>query len=170
MVDKADTERFKTMMKYAKLTKEQFEELNEEFAVFLAAQSIDVKEWNRIKEEKPDLAEKELEVFSDFVWDKVLDKTNYLEHFSESSLNLFKCNQSDIERIVVKVNKEGINLLNSSDFEWLLDNSKDPRIEYLKGKKNYAQDKNQEIFDLIQKGGVVADGKLFEAIKQMISH
>ena len=157
------------MMKYAKLTKEQFEELNEEFAVFLAAQSIDGKEWTKIKENKPELAEKQLEVFSDFVWDKVLSKTGYLEHFSKGTVNLFKCNEKDMERIVVKVNKEGIDLMNTADFDWFLDNSKDPRIEYLKGKKGYGADKNQEIFDLVQKGGVVSDGKLFEAIHKMLA-
>ena len=156
-------------MKYAKLTKEQFEELNEEFAVFLAAQSIDEKEWTEIKKDKPELAEKQLEVFSDFVWEKVLNKTGYLEHFSKDAVNLFKCNEKDMERILVKVNKEGINLLTTADFDWFLDNSKDPRIEYLKGKKDYASDKNQEIFDLVQKGGVVSDGKLFEALHKMLA-
>ena len=155
-------------MKYAKLSKEQFEELNEEFAVFLAAQSIDVKEWTNIKNEQPELADKEMEVFSDFVWEKVLSKANYLEHFSADSINLFKCTSDAIERIVVKVNKEGINLLESNDFEWLLDNSKDPRIEYLKGKKAYHQERNEDIFDLIQKGSVVSDGKLYEAIFKML--
>lgn len=156
-------------MKYTKLSKEQFEELNEEFAVFLAAQSIDVKEWTKIKKEKPELADKEMEVFSDFVWEKVLSKANYLEHFSADSLNLFKCGEEAIHRIVVKVNKEGVNLLDPKDFEWLLDNSKDPRIEYLKGKKGYSQERNLEIFDLIQKGSVVSEGNLFEAIHSMIS-
>ena len=156
-------------MKYSKLSKEQFEELHEEFAVFLAAQSIDEKEWSSIKKEKPELADKELEVFSDFVWEKVLSKANYLEHFSNDSLNLFKCADKDIERIVVKVNKEGINLLESTDFEWFLDNSNDPRIEYLKGKKDYGMERNLEIFDLIQKGSVVSDGKLFDAILKMLS-
>ena len=156
-------------MKYTKLSKEQFEELTEEFAVFLAAQGIDVKEWTSIKENKPELADKEMEVFSDFVWEKVLSKANYLEHFSADSLNLFKCEEETIHRIVVKVNKEGVNLLETKDFEWLLDNSTDPRIEYLKGKKGYSQERNLEIFDLIQKGSVVSDGKLFEAIFSMIS-
>ncbi len=155
-------------MKYTKLSKEQFEELNEEFAVFLAAQSIDAKEWTSIKEDKPELADKEMEVFSDFVWEKVLSKANYLEHFSPDSLNLFKCDEDTIQRIVVKVNKEGINLLESNDFEWLLDNSKDPRIEYLKGVKAYNQERNGEVFDLIQKGSVVSDGKLYEAIFKML--
>ena len=40
-------------MKYRQLTKEQFEGLHEEFAHFLATQSIDAKEWNQIKKEKP---------------------------------------------------------------------------------------------------------------------
>lgn len=156
------------LMKYAKLTKEQFEELNEEFAVFLSAQSIDEKEWSSIKKDKPELAEKELDVFSDFVWEKVLGKAKYLEHFSPNALNLFRCNAEDVERIVVKVNKEGVNLLEANDFNWFLDNSKDPVIEYLKGQKPYVQERNIEIFDLIQKGSVVSDGKLFEAIFKMI--
>lgn len=156
-------------MKYTKLTKEQFEELNEEFAVFLSAQSIDVKEWSAIKEEKPELADKELDVFSDFVWERVLSKAKYLEHFSADSLNLFRCNAEDIERIVVKVNKEGVNLLDKNDFNWFLDNSSDKRIDYLKGQKPYVKERNLEIFDLIQKGSVVSTGVLFEAIFKMIN-
>ena len=151
-------------MKYTQLTKEQFEELNVEFAVFLAAQSIDAKQWNKIKKESPDLAGKELNVFSDFVWEKVLNKANYIEHFSKDTINLFKCNEKKIDRIVVKINKKGINLLEDSDFNWFLDNSKDPSIEYLKGEKPYNKERNIEIFELIQQGGVVSQGKLFEAI------
>jgi len=151
-------------MKYTQLTKEQFEELNEEFAVFLAAQSIDKKQWHKIKEETPDIADKELNIFSDFVWEKVLNKANYIEHFSKDTINLFKCNEKKIDRIVVKINKKGINLLEDSDFNWFLDNSKDPSIEYLKGEKPYNKERNIEIFELIQQGGVVSQGKLFEAI------
>ena len=50
-------------MKYRQLTKEQFEGLHEEFAHFLATQSIDAKEWTQIKKEKPTVAEDEMNVF-----------------------------------------------------------------------------------------------------------
>ena len=156
-------------MKYTQLTKEQLEELHEEFALFLAAQSIDVKEWDSIKKNKPDLADKELDAFSDFVWEKVLDKAKYLDHYSKDTLNLFKCNEKDLQRIVVKVKKEGINLLEEKDFNWFVDNSKDESIEYLKGLKTYSKEKNLEIFDLIQQGGVVSDGRLFEGIFKIIN-
>ena len=52
-------------MKYKRLTKEQFEELHGEFSTFLASQSIDKGEWDKIKVEKPEVAEQELDVFSD---------------------------------------------------------------------------------------------------------
>ena len=161
-------ETLRQTMKYAKLTREQFEELHEEFALFLAAQSIDVKEWNAIKTEKPDLAEKEMEVFSDFVWERVLGKAVYVDHFSKDSMNLFKCDEKEMQRIVVKVNKQGIDLLQTDDFNWFLDNSNDQSIEYLKGKKSYDTERNLEVFELIRKGGVVSDGKLFEGISRMI--
>jgi len=65
-------------MKYRQLTKEQFESLHEEFAQFLATQSIDAKEWNQIKKSKPQVAEDEMNIFSDVVWDDVLTKTAYI--------------------------------------------------------------------------------------------
>ena len=74
-----------------------------------------------------------------------------------------------MQRIVVKVNNNEINLLDDQGFNWFLDNSKDRSIEYLKGKKTYNKGRNLEIFDLIQQGGVVADGELYEAIFKIIS-
>ena len=73
-------------MKYARLTKEQFEEMHTEFINFLATQAIDKAEWDQIKIEKPEVAEQELDVFSDLVWEGVLSRTEYLEHFSKNHI------------------------------------------------------------------------------------
>ena len=59
-------------MKYSRLTKEQFEELHQEFINFLATQSVTADEWANLKVNKPDLAEMELDVFSDLIWEGVL--------------------------------------------------------------------------------------------------
>ncbi len=48
-------------MKYKRLTKEQLEELHEEFINFLATQSITAEEWATLKKEKPEVAEEELD-------------------------------------------------------------------------------------------------------------
>ena len=61
-------------MKYTRLTKEQLEEMHQEFINFLATQSITAIEWDDIKTNKPEVAEEELDLFSDLVWEGVLIK------------------------------------------------------------------------------------------------
>lgn len=156
-------------MKYTQLTTEQFKHLHEEFATFLAAQQIDVAEWDSIKEENPGLAEEELNLFSDLVWEKVLDKAEYLEHFSEKHLNLFKCGPTDISRIVVKVDKDNFSFFDTDDYRWFINNTTDKDIQFFKGTKPYTDERNLEIFDLIKKGGVISDEKLYENIYKLIS-
>ena len=155
-------------MKYRQLTKEQFEGLHEEFAHFLATQSIDAKEWTQIKKEKPTVAEDEMNVFSDVVWDDVLTKTQYLEHFSKQSVNLFKCDEKEIHRIFVKINKD-IDLLGKDGFEWLLSNPTDEKVELYTGTKAYSEERNMELFDLIEKGSAIAKGELFEYFNRLTS-
>ena len=134
-------------MKYARLTKEQFESLHKEFAQFLATQKIDSVQWEKMKSENSSLVEEELNLFSDMVWDDVLNKVEYLEHFSDNSVNFFKCEKEAVYRIVIKINKE-IDLLSEQGYKWLLENPKDKVVDYLKGSKVYSKEKNIEIFNL----------------------
>ncbi|UTD14214.1 hypothetical protein HER15_01415 [Tenacibaculum mesophilum] len=156
-------------MKYRQLTKEQFEGLHEEFARFLASQNIDKKEWDELKKEKPHVAEDEMNVFSDVVWDDVLTKTEYLEHFSPNLVNLFKCEEKEMHRIVIKIDKE-INVLEQEGFEWLLKNPNDEAIEFLRGSKTYQEERNAEIFDLIEKGSTISKGELYEYFDRLTSN
>ncbi|MGQ3679194.1 MAG: hypothetical protein HWD89_06930 [Tenacibaculum sp.] len=156
-------------MKYRQLTKEQFEGLHEEFARFLASQNIDKKEWDELKKEKPHVAEDEMNVFSDVVWDDVLTKTTYLEHFSPNLVNLFKCEEKEIHRIVIKIEKD-INVLEQEGFEWLLKNPNDEAIEFLRGSKAYQEERNVELFDLIEKGSTISKGELYEYFDRLTSN
>ena len=155
-------------MKYRKLTKEQFESLHQEFAQFLATQKIDVDEWNKMKSQNSELVENELNVFSDMVWEDVLNKVEYLEHFSQKSVNLFKCEKEAFYRIVIKINKE-IDLLSEQGYKWLLENPKDKAVDYLKGSKVYSKEKNIEIFNLIEKGSQISRGELYEFFNRLTS-
>lgn len=157
------------MMKYRQLTKEQFESLHEEFARFLASQSIDVKEWEEIKTEKPHIAEEEMNVFSDVVWDDVLTKTNYIEHFSARTLNLFKCEAEQMHRIVIQIEHD-VNLLEQTGYEWLLKHPSDDKVSYFTGTKKYEGDRNKEVFDLIEKGGQISKGELYTYFNRLVQH
>jgi len=155
-------------MKYRQLTKEQFESMHQEFAQFLATQKISGDEWKKIKETQPELVEEELNLFSDMVWDDVLSKVEYLEHFSQKSVNLFKCDKERIHRVVITVNKE-IDLFSEEGYKWLLQNPNDDTVEFLRGSKPFHQDRNKEIFELIEKGSQICRSELFEYFNQLTS-
>ncbi|NVJ88350.1 MAG: hypothetical protein HWD82_02790 [Flavobacteriaceae bacterium] len=155
-------------MKYRQLTKEQFEALHKEFATFLATQSIDSKEWNDIKQNKPKVAEEELNIFSDLVWDDVLTKTKYLEHYSKTHLNIFKCKEDVLERIFIKVTSD-INLLKEDGFNWLMKNPQDNAVEIYKGSKAFQEERNIELFKLIEQGAIISKGEIFEYFKKITS-
>lgn len=155
-------------MKYRQLTKEQFESLNDEFAKFLATQQIDVKEWENIKKEKPEMAEEELNIFSDVVWEEVLTKTEYLDHISERHINLFKCTSKEFVRIFIKLNDESKSFLNQDDYNWFLANHLDDSLEYFKASKAYIKERNIEIFELVEMGAQISKGGLFNAISKVI--
>lgn len=155
-------------MKYRQLTKEQFSELHHEFAEFLATQQIDVKEWKAIKKEKPEIAEEELNIFSDVVWDDVLSKTEYLDHISENHINLFKCTSKEMIRIYIKMADGHKNFLNTTDFEWFINNPLDNSISYFKASKKYSKDRNIELFELIEMGSQISKGQLFNTVSQLV--
>ncbi|WP_396211364.1 DUF6495 family protein [Flavobacterium sp.] len=155
-------------MKYARLTKEQFEELHPEFTNFLASQSIDKKEWDSIKEEKKEVAEQELDIFSDLIWEGVLTKAEYLEHFSKNHIFLFHCKEDYIDSMVLKSLVPEVDFLTKDGLQWLTDNIFTETVEILTGKKNYDKERNEAIFDLIRQGTILSDGQLYNQINTIM--
>lgn len=155
-------------MKYARLTKEQFEELHLEFINFLATQSIDKAEWDKIKLEQPEVAEQELDVFSDLIWEGVLSRAEFLEHFSKNHIFLFQCFDSHIKSIVLKTQDFSINFLTKEGLQWLSDHMFTDTIEMKIGKKEFTEDRNQSLFELIQQGAILSGGELFKQINSII--
>ncbi len=155
-------------MKYARLTQEQLEELHEEFINFLATQSITAVEWESIKTEKPEVAEEELDVFSDLSGEGVLRRVEYLENISAQHMHLFWLTEKEMKLISVKVRNPEIDLTTSVGFAWFKKNWQSDYIDYLTASKAYSQDRNQDKFDLIKQGGVITRGDLFRWFDEII--
>ena len=155
-------------MKYTRLTKEQFGELEEEFINFLATQSITAEEWRSIKAEKPEVAEEELDIFSDLVWEGVLSKVNYLENISEQHMHLFHCAEKEMNLISVKILNPDIDLGTKEGFGWFRKNWQSDFVEYLTASKAYSEDRNLDKFELIQKGAVITKGALYQWFDEVI--
>ena len=155
-------------MKYKRLTKEQFEELHQEFATFLATQSIDKKEWDTIKTNTPEVAEQQLDVFSDLIWDNVLTNAQYLEHFSKNHIFLFHCQEKLIESMVIKSLVTDVDFMGKEGMVWLSDNLFTETVEMHLGKKEYQEERNAAIFNLITEGAILSDGQLYVQINTII--
>ena len=155
-------------MKYARLSKEQFEELHKEFINFLATQSITSEEWQDIKLNKPEVAEQELDVFSDLVWEGVLGKVEYIEHISPKQMHLFKLMENGMHLVAINI-KIDIDITTTEGYKWLQNNLMDDAVEFLQANKDYSEDKNLDKFKLIQEGGAITKGQLYNYFDNIIN-
>lgn len=155
-------------MKYTRLTKEQLEELESEFINFLATQSITGQEWAKIKQDTPEVAEEELDVFSDLIWEGVLNKVTYLENISDKQMHLFQLVDKEMKLIAVKVMNPEIDLTTKIGFDWFKKNWQSDFVEYMTASKAYTEDKNLDKFQLIKQGSVITKGELYQWFESMM--
>lgn len=155
-------------MKYSRLTKEQLEEMHQEFSKFLATQSIDADEWQKIKESSPETAEQEIDVFSDLVWEGVLNKVEYLEHYSKNQIHLFHMLESKMNLIAIRIKDKEINLLTDEGYKWLQEHLMDEAVEFFSAAKDYNEDRNLDKFKIIRQGAQITKGELYNYFKKLI--
>ncbi|MDO5607822.1 MAG: DUF6495 family protein [Capnocytophaga sp.] len=152
-------------MKYTRLTKEQLEELSFEFARFLAAQQIDTAEWHRLKKEHPSVAEDEIDVFSDMVWEKSLSKVEYLQRFDRQLVSVVKIDIGKMYMRSVVISRPMIDLTTTEGLQWLDENFYLPEVQLYTGEKKFEKERNVEIFELIRQGYHISDGGYYERLK-----
>ncbi len=155
-------------MKYVRLTKEQFDEMHQEFINFLAAQSITAEEWKVIKKDKPEAAEEELDIFSDLIWEGVLNKVEYLEHFSPNQMFLFHITTANIELIAIKIENEAIDITTREGYQWLQTNLMDDAVNIYTSTKAISDDRNKDIFALIKQGANITKGELYGFFENVV--
>lgn len=155
-------------MKYTRLTKEQFEEMHEEFATFLATQQITAAEWQEIKAKTPEVAEQELDVFSDLVWEKVLQKVTFLDKIDAQNAFLFCVQETGIHLVVLKVANPTIDLTTTEGMQWLTENYKDIAVEIFQANRKFSEDKHTDIFELIRQGGIISDGTYYNFFAKLL--
>ena len=155
-------------MKYQRLSKEQLEELHVEFINFLATQSITSEEWQEIKSKRPEVAEEEIDVFSDLVWEKVLTNAEYLEHFSTNQIHLFKLEENQMQLIAIKVNND-IDITTKEGYSWLQNNLISDEVVFYNASKEYGEDKNLDKFEIIRKGANITNGQLFIYFDKLVT-
>ena len=157
-------------MKYRRLSTEELHKLEAEFIRFLAANTITGDDWEKLKSQKADKAEEMLDLFSDIVFDKVLDDLKYLEFRSIADLKIFYCGQ---EKMVLM----GLRVIGESDIDFRQPlpaeeltarlQTSNAKLEVYTAEKAYSKDRKMELFQMMEQGCLIADGKLFEVLRDL---
>ena len=142
--------------------------MHQEFINFLATQSITADEWQKIKTDKPDVAEQELDIFSDLIWEGVLNKVEYLEHISSQQMFLFHISEVNINLIAIKIDVEGIDITTQNGYGWLQQNLMDDNVTIYTSTKALTDDRNKDIFALIKQGANITKGDLYRYMQEVV--
>ncbi|MFZ9673264.1 MAG: DUF6495 family protein [Flavobacteriaceae bacterium] len=156
-------------MKYIRLTQEQFHALAEDFATFLAAQSIDAKSWDRLK--NTDIAEvdRQLDAFSDLVWEDVLSKVKFLEHRTSDVCFVVQVNDESMSMLRFSWLDDSVDWTTLDLVDWLKAHWSHELLEISKGTKQLTENRYEEIFNLIQQGASIADAPEYASLFLMFS-
>ena len=155
-------------MKFRRLTNEELAELEKEFVNFLVINTVTAQDWEIMKEANPTQAEEYIEQFSDLVIYKVLKSITYLEHRTEKDLIVFHCLEEAIEMIGVSISGDvDVDFNNEASVASMLLNSSmlDGNVKAFRNTKSYTQDRETEVFEMIQNGCFITDEKLFTTLK-----
>ena len=136
------TNNFVIEMKYTCIPADELEKLEEEFVNFLVVNGITADDWLTIKENEPLNADEIINQFSDVVWESILRGTRYLNKLEELSAYYFKADSDEIFLIKIDKNESG--------------------SEMLKTSKKYNKVREVELFEMIQSGCTISDGKDYE--------
>ena len=159
-------------MKYRILNNTELEPLKDDFIKFLSANTVTGEDWAKIKSNKPNDALKLVEIFSDVVWEKALDKIKYLEHRDDNYLKVFYCGENKIEMVGFKVRaKNAPSLLDESTFKLLGSGElkfSELSAEFSSSEKNYTISRNMDLFSMIESGCVPCEKAFFYGIKSLL--
>jgi cag pathogenicity island protein 24 len=152
-------------MKYKRLSSEELQALEPEFINFLATNSITAPDWVNLKETNMERVEELIELFSDMVYENILQKIAYLEYLSPRDLMIFHCKGESLHMVGIQLSDEcGIDLTDEDFFDLWQSTEGIRGISVYSKEKKYNDERAVDVFQLIQSGCVITNEKLFNTI------
>lgn len=156
------------MAKYRSLTTDELEALEPEFVKYLVANGIAAEDWEKLKSEDLDAAERIVDLFSDVVMEGVLRKTTYVEFYSKQQVLAFKFSEDTVSMISMASSHVDADF---TDAEYIAFATANPPedLTITRQTKSLVKSRSEEMWDLLQQGCTVSEGKLYEALESVCS-
>jgi hypothetical protein len=153
-------------MKYRLLSLEELAALEPDFIRFLASQSIPGSDWEKIKTQQARRRDELLALFSDMVLERALNNIEYIEFRSPNDIKTFFYDKEMAYLQGITIENEALDFTKSIDIQAVLKNKKN-KIHTYRLSKPYLQERNVELFALLQQGALVSDGALYKVLKEV---
>ena len=156
-------------MKYRRLSAEELNLLEKEFIQFLAANTVTAEDWVQIKKEKPEVAEKLIELFSDNVLDQVLGKIVFTENYLGQEVRLAQYGTAKVEQIIIKTEESGPDISTPEALaKAVSEEQQRSRLSIYTATKKYTGDRKAAVFSGLQKGAAPTQGQFFKVLATAI--
>lgn len=152
------------MPKYRLLTIEELQALEKEFVEYLAVNGIGGPDWQNLKRQEPEKADRIVELFSDVVFEGTMRKVRFLEFRSEKMVQCFQCLDEKLVLVALEASPmTEVDFTDASFIQRAVDEGI-PGLKVFTTEKPYGKTREVELFDMVQAGCQVADGQLFKAL------
>ncbi len=159
-------------LKYKRLSNAELGELKKDFIDFLASQSITAPDWQKMISDDPDRCHGVIEVFSDIVYEKSLERIKCLEVKKDHHWQVMFFGEKAAEMIALKLPEDSKYSFTSPRFSQMLSAGKvtldEMKTEVFTGKKSYKEDRSMEVFLEMERGGVPANEALWILLKKLV--
>lgn len=155
-------------MQYQRLTSAELEHLTDDFVRFIATQGIDAPLWNAMKNDRPEDAEKIIDIYSDLVYDQALSKCEYLEYLCKTEFTCLRFEEQHTQVVGIRVVENSLIDLTDSHFQEMVQKGlQSGEIQLFSARKKHEKLREQEMFDWISKGAYMANGDWFDQFKEL---
>lgn len=151
-------------MKYKLLSSDELKTLEKEFIDYLIINGITADLWENMKKDKPKEANQILELFSDVVFEGIMQKIRFLEFRSSHDLKIFQCLKDKMVLVGLSLPKHlNLDIRDPEQLERLAQNPPSEASVYT-SEKTYGQAREEELFKMTEQGCLITDDKMFKVL------
>ena len=157
-------------LKYRCLNDTELELLEGELKQFLVANGVYAEEWRDLNVQSPEKAQELVNLFSDLVFEKVLEQAEYLIHRTPSDLKVFQCGKKGMVLMGLKIDHPAVDLTQSpykEDLASAIQEAGPAATRLYRAEKSYSAEREAELFDMMEQGCEITDGILFERLQSL---
>ncbi|WNJ16675.1 DUF6495 family protein [Pontibacter sp. G13] len=160
-------------MKYRRLTDSELAAVEPQLKQFLVAHGVMSDDWRKMNEETPEKAIELVDIFSDTLFDSMLKNVQYMMHVSAKDLRVFKCGETMLSLLGLKVVGDTPVAFTESpwseDLVRAIQEAGGQHLQSVRTMKPYeTKDRELELFKMMESGCVMTAVQIWDLLDTLI--